>query len=291
MVLVLLAISSVCWSAQSQSDHNSQFRKNPDLAVVEQARENLSQKHDRTGAVKLLLEAIEDEKVVSKKQELIKEVQRISKIFISNEGQKQFELAESLRYSGQGAYLSKYQEALKTEGPNVVVLLGQALGYLGMKNCKFAKEVLDEIASINPFWEEAKLLRDRTEVCLGQPKSEGQTKVEAESPKELALYKKIMLAQRAFNEGQLQSSLKWAREAITSDPSFPMGYFWAWRAITKEEDVKEGELVGLDEAQNYLAICKGLSPAVKRKYYLEPDICTETESVEDFVKKMESATI
>ncbi len=236
---------------------------------------------DRPAALNVLKEAISVEKVGSRRAELLREQSRLASLFLTNEGQRAYELAESIRYSGQPSFMSKYDEAEKLEGPNWQILVGRGLGHLQQKNCQKALLDLSAAEALDPQREEVAILRAKAEVCDGVPVL-SQTDAKLDTVKNWSLFKKTFLAQRAFEEGRSEEALKMAREISQLDDQFPMGYYWAWQSLKGE--VKQG----MDEGLRYLKLCKNLGAAVRRKYFLEPDLCINTEAVEEFIKKWES---
>ncbi|OFZ13788.1 MAG: hypothetical protein A2Z20_05970 [Bdellovibrionales bacterium RBG_16_40_8] len=247
--------------------------------VIKMAKQKLVE-HRRTEAVDILLSAILDENMVDSKIELQKELYQTITLFMTNEGQRLFELAESIRLSGQLGYQPKYEEAFGHEGKQLNILYGEALGYIKTKNCKKALEIISDIDSINPKSDETTYLRYRAQICSGAAIEE--LKEEAlPKQKNFLPYIKVTLAQKALREEKAEVALSLAREAIFADTNFPMGYYWAWKILKNEENV------GLDEAQRYLALCKVVMPTLRRKYYWEPELCVDTESVEAYIKKVE----
>lgn len=253
--------------------------KGKDNPAITLARQKMAER-DRAGAIQILSEAIQVEKSASRQAQLLKEQHQLATIFFSNEGQRVFELAESIRLSGQQGHLQKYEEALQLEGTNWNVLMGAALGYVNMKNCKKALILLNDAEKINPGRDEVKVLQYRAETCGGEPTTELRD-TEYARIKNLRAYKKVGFAQRALRDEKIEAALRAAREAISADADFPMGYYWAWQTLKNEQNS------GLDEAQKYISFCKSLTPVLRRKYYWEPELCMDTESVDAFLKKSE----
>lgn len=253
-------------------------------AVVSEARDKLVREKNRQAATELLVRSIHSEKGKPEQQELLKELDKLSTVFLSNEGQRLFELAESIRHAGQPGYTVKYEEALKLEDANWSVLLGHALGLLREQNCRAAEEVLNLARKIHPYKSETRLLLFRAQVCREEPLLTIKIVSEASIDKGLILYKWIVLAQKSYVDGRHEEALRYAREAIKTDEKFPTGYYWAWKALSNDTEAKSG----LDEAQRYLSLCKGLSPALRRKYNLEPLLCVDLDAVESYIKKGES---
>ena len=247
-------------------------------AAVTAAREKL-QKRERVAAAKLLRNFINESKAGEGKKKALEELRQVATVFFTNEGQRNFQLAESVRLSGQTGYQSKYEEALKVEGQNSSVLLAEALGLLSMKKCKQAAALVERSLETNPYAQEAQLLLYKAKLCDGQNVEDQMLSI---TDKELLPIWKATQAQKALAEGRGVQATSYAREAIHLDKAYPAGYFWVWSANSGEGEE------GIEEAQKFLSLCKGVTPALRRKYYWDADLCAKTETVEEAVKKAEN---
>jgi hypothetical protein len=249
------------------------------IPAIENARKSLAEKN-RKEATGLLISAIESEKNPAILSELKKELDREATLFFTNEGQRLFELAESIRYSGQAGYMPKYELSLKLEDLNWLILINQSVADIRNKDYALALKTLEQAETINPGKPEANFLKNYAKLCAGEdvPAEELERAIISSA----ASIKKSALSKRALAKGESEMALDRAREAISSDKNYPMGYYWAWQALKKEEDY------GLDEAQRYLRLCKDLTAMQRRKYNLDPELCLDTAGPEEFIKKMEN---
>lgn len=247
--------------------------------AILRAREKLVER-DRLGAAEILVAEIKKEKLLSKTKELSKELDRVTQILFTNEGQKNFELAEAIRFSGQDGALSKYEETLKLEPYHLKTLHMLAVLNLAQKKCDKAKEFVEQAIALDPFKDENKILLQRCSVCKKKPPTQDEEITWKQA--KISFYLRAGEAQAAFDAEKRESAITLSREAIALDPQYPMGYYWAWKSLKLEADV------GLDEAQRYLSLCKAVTPVVRKKYYLEPELCQDIESVEDYLKKAET---
>lgn len=248
--------------------------------IIADAREKLAGRN-RTGAIALLLNAIKHEWTAARRDELEAELKRATEIFMTNEGQRLFELAESSRNGGKLGYLAQYEEALKVETQNSKVLIGYILALMSTRKCKAAGEPLALLENVNPYTEEYKLLKFRFEICTDPKAITAAKEVDLETVHELAIFKKTAKAQAAFLKGQYETALTLARTTTKIDDRFPAPYYWAWKVLARDN-------AGLDEAQRYLSLCKNLSTDARRKYSLEPELCGNTDEVEEFLRDEES---
>ncbi|MCB0349887.1 MAG: hypothetical protein KDD38_01810 [Bdellovibrionales bacterium] len=270
MVKALLFYMAILAAAPANKIHKA----------IDQARQKVLEKN-RKEASQLLLGAIAEEHNEPKKAELKSELVRLSTLFMTNEGQRLFELAESIRFSGETNYMSKYEEALQLEDLNWNILISQSVGWLRQKECMKAKESLQLADEILPDTEEVQILKISVQLCEDPNNVPVQT-FDSLRIKKHELFKRKLKACALVQGGQRESGLAVARDTIAMDSKYPSGYYWAWAAIKDEENV------GLNEAQSYLSLCKELTAAQRRMYALDPELCLDTTSVEKFIKKVES---
>lgn len=241
--------------------------------VIEAARAQVLLRN-RGEALRILREGI----LVAKTPEpLIKELSRTATLFFTNEGQKAYELAESTRHAGRSGYLPKYDEALTLEGDNTLILKSKSLGLLATQNCKEAKALLLEKQEVNPHDAEFKFLIFKADICLS-PKEADTILAKIDNAPAIL---KSAFAQKHFLNGDMSVALQYANEAIKLDSEYPAGYFWAWKVLSAEKSE------GADVGEKYISLCKSISPAVRRKYYLDPDLCHSLTQVQEFLKQAE----
>jgi hypothetical protein len=244
------------------------------------ARELLLQK-DRVAAAQVLQTAIGESKRDGERNELIRELQNIGNLFLTEEGQKSFELAESLLYSAAGGVEGRYEEALTKEPGNVQVLLGLARAKLAKNDCSGASETLADADKINPYSIEKKYLRARTNHCLKLP---AQKKSEATSATgELKRYWLFLQAQSLVDEQKLKEAqallFKDAKEL--QDWNMPEINFLRFKVFASAAPE------AIEFAQKYIDQCKTISASLRRQYKFEPRLCVNASDAEDFVKKNE----
>lgn len=248
--------------------------------VIQQARQKILSR-DRKGAAEILQTAINREKMRPRQQELIEELHKLTALFISDEGQRAFELANAIRFSGQGNYMPKYNEAIKADPDNWSIYFYQALGHLQQKNCKQALVVTELAAAIDPYRGEDSFLKTKIKLCSNDivpPELVARILFSDERK----IHKDVILSQIAATNQRPEEALRYAAQAILADKNFPMGYYWSWSVS------KENESRGLTFAQKYSSLCRGMTSILRQKYYLEPELCLDLDSVENYIKKMEA---
>ena len=91
---------------------------------------------DREGATRLLVREIERATDIVEKDRLLRELNKTSEIFFTNEGQKLYELAESLRFDAKEGYFERYDSALALEKNNTKILKSKSLALIALGRCQ-----------------------------------------------------------------------------------------------------------------------------------------------------------
>lgn len=247
--------------------------------TVQEAREILIKKKDRKEALKLLTRAARQE---ANQAELLREIESIAYVFLTEEGQRTYELAESLLYSGNAASaLSKYEEALAKEPDNVQVLQGLVRARIARGECSAAEETNSKIRELlGEVTGEARYLRERVAYCLKQPLSKN---FENQSLGDLKRHSLLLVAQRLVKEEKLVEAQRILESKDLDNWEMPEVYFWRYKAMGNSSSE------AIEFAQKYLVQCAAITPAVRRKYRLEPRVCEHTAEAEEFVKRSEAA--
>jgi len=277
LFILLLLFDLSCWAIGNGTNNNGAAH-----TFMAQAQESLL-KRERQKAADILSRAISDAKTLSANDRdvLLRELGRVNSLFFTNEGQRNFELAESIRLNGEQGYAPKYEAALLQEDGNFVVLVGQTLAFFANKNCKAAQANIELIGKLYPQSAEYKVLRLKADICLTAPPD---TAVDEKNLENIANKKTIvnaLLAQKYYQQKNYDLALVKARESMRADPLYPSGFYWAWRILEKNENE------GLDEAQTFLGLCKSIDMKLRKKYYLDPELCSGTDQVEEFIRKIE----
>lgn len=247
---------------------------------VARAREKLMQK-DRLAAAKTLLAAINDNKREAERSELLKELKNISGVFLTDDGQKSYEMAESLLYSASPGAEAKYEEALAREPYNLQVLLGLARARMAAGDCAGAEKALTEAENVNPYSPERKLLWARANYCLRKVfrKSDDPQSPELK-PYFLLLQARALVEDQKYREAQ---ALLFKDAKELADWDMPEVYFWRYKSLAA------ASAEAIDHAQKYVDQCKALNSVVRRKFRWEPALCAHDRETEEFIKTNEVA--
>jgi len=254
------------------------FALNPSPNAISDARD-LFLKKERRSAVTLLQMAAKKEKSLKLAEEFNKEALRLAQLFYKNEGQQAYEMAESLRFSGQ-PFLSKYEESLSLEGEHYGILLGLSVGHLAAQNCRKALEMADRAAQFFPARTEVIYLRAQAQECL-ELISDVEASLALLVGNELLPERKVLAARLAIKKANTVEATSHLEQALTADPNFPPAYYWLWRLKSKEDSGAR------EEAEKYILICKAISPDMRRKYLYEANLCVDTSTLQDYLKKQE----
>ena len=235
----------------------------------------------RLSAIKILQAAI----VTAKKQaftaQLQAEITRLSGVFLTNDGQRKFELAESERHSGGSEFLSKYEDALRLEPGNTRVMAGYILGLIAKNDCQKALAIAAKIRLIDPNMPELIYLTFRAQLCANPSALTEKNDADLDSDKALALYRKNVRAQEEYLRGNYEKAAGFARAAMKIDDKFPQSYYWAFKAAQPGGG-------GVDDAERFLYLCKGINAETRRRYNYEPLLCAQADEAEQFVQKTEA---
>jgi hypothetical protein len=175
----------------------------------------------------------------------------------------------------------QYEDALKREPLNSRAMAGYTLALIAAKNCKKALLETAKIEDIDPVLPELKYLKFRTQVCADATQLAEKSEMELDADHFNPLYRKNVRAQEQILLGKPEEALDFARQAMQLDDKFPQAYYWAFKALYKDN-------LGVDEAQRYLYLCKGISSETRRRYTYEPELCMQTDEVEEFMRDEEA---
>lgn len=269
MVLIYLAFY---WGAAWAADGAT--------AAVDQAQA-LALKKNRQEACALLQQSIKDTPAVSKNRpKLAEALNNISKMFFTDKGQKAYEAGQAAMWDSPDLALTHFRTALANEDNNIQVLNNITRVYLMKQDCDPALQNILNARKLNPLNGEAAVLELRAYAC------QKRYEVLREKAKDLpaldkweAAYVDFLLAQDSFQ----QKSFRKAHDSLTriteTEPQFPESYLALARS---------GSEIGKDVEpflQKYISLCKAVTVRERKKYSLEPRLCTGLKEAEDELAK------
>lgn len=249
-------------------------------SVVQEARDQIL-KNNRVMALTSLQKAYREAGGPKLRQDLLKEMDRLSKVFLTEEGQKNFELAESILYSAKSGASERYELALNGEDENLHVLLGLSRSRLTEGNCAAAELALERARKVQPFDSELKLLTYKTVLCAGQTPKAIET--DPIAPKELKPYYDLIRLEILYTQKKLKE-MEGLIEQM-KEVGIPEALYWQFKMHEANPSA------ALVYAERYVDACKGITTLQRRNFRLEPKLCSRVEEVTGFMSKNEGARL
>lgn len=262
------------------------FAQAKELSVL--ALEKLKDQ-DRMGAVKLLNDEIarleSSSEVSESKTQKIRQLKnmslRVSGEFLTEEGQRLFELGKSLAQKTPDQAISRLQQALVIEQNSTLILKQMSRIYLQQKDCKKADESAIRAQKLVSFDSASFVLRMQVKECFGtldlRVLNLGAVKklIPEKNP-----FLDMYFARRLFRMGKLEEG-KHNLDAIQAEhEDWPDLHYWKWKL-----DPSEGK-IDSDHARKYLKLCKNLSPRLDQKLSRYGQSCLQTEDVAARLKQL-----
>lgn len=235
---------------------------------------------NRSKATLVLREAMLKEKPGTPAyRELSDALKELSARFLTDRGQKLFELGETLSLQNPKGAADRYRDALTVEDKNTQVLLALSIALLAQQKCGEAEKTLMDAVHENPNNWEAQLLLAPTLLCLerGPEVSEQLARMEKIEaiPK---WWLKYFRARYLLSEEQPLAARASLESVRSEEKSFPESYYYLWSA--EKETLPPPLLM----AQKYVGFCKNLSTKARAQFKFEPNLCRETEKVDVWLK-------
>jgi predicted Zn-dependent protease len=241
--------------------------------------QNLVLQQDRKQAQNLLLAALKKEKKPAAIEAVRQSLRDISLAFISDKAQQLYETAAASFFTDTQASLSSLKEAIKIEPENVQVRQLELQHLLKTNQCDSARVELEKWSSLSPHFEELRLIRARSELCLGSFQTAEAHLVSIDKKSALAPFWTSLQMELHFRRGQFQKAIETYNHQAFKE-SLPELIYWRFKAESELKMKPEGT------AQKYLALCKNIGARQRREFLLEPGLCTRVSEVETFLKKV-----
>ncbi len=236
--------------------------------------------NNRSQATLTLREAMQKEKQGAPAyRELADALRELSARFLTDRGQKLFELGETLSLQNPKGAADRYREALSVEDKNAQILLALSVALLAQQKCGDAEKTLADAISENPGFWEAQLLMAPTLLCL-EKGTEFSTQL-ARMEKMDGIPKwwvKYFRARYLLSEEQPLAARALLENVRSEEKSFPESYYLLWSS--EKESLPPPMLM----AQKYVSICKNLSTKMRAQFKYEPNLCRESEKVDVWLK-------
>lgn len=253
----------------------------PDFpASVKQARENLMN-GDRKKALSMINYMITNEENTEKNRELITEGRKLGTFFITESGQKLFELGESMSDTNPPLAEEKYKESLKEEGPNLKILNALSLLKLRGNHCDEARQWNQK--ALDTFDRMIEVQAIAMQVLACEDNFEGISKklegFKEDSPVLQIPVVQLLTARAKIQSGMVKQGLEILRLASETKNAFPDVWYWRWKLDPEEGHIQRTYL------EKYITICKKMTPRLKRKYRESGVVCEKLPEAEKALKK------
>ncbi len=252
-----------------------------------QAARQLFLNGDRRGALQMLAQELARLRPSdSKYKTLATEQAKIATRFLSDTGQKEYELAESMYFAGRKDVHGKYLEALKLEPENGEILESLVLESLHNKECDTAQEYIQMLQRLWTTYPLVDLLNLRLHQCQGLALTEQEVKT-VKNLKATRAFMPTLEAQH-FVEKSVQVTEERASKTITKAPKlkpldgeYPENLYWNFR-VGEVQDEGDPE-----QLKKYIAVCQNLTEAQRRRFRFDPYICEHVNEAQELVKLKE----
>lgn len=253
----------------------------PDLpASIKQARESLMN-GKRKKALSMINYMITSEENTGKNQEFIEEGRRLATFFITENGQKLFELGESMSDTNPLLAEEKYKESLKTEGPNLKILNALSLLKLRSNQCDEARQWNQK--ALDTFDRMVEVQAVALQVMACEDNFEGISKklegYKEDSPVLKIPVVQLLKARAKIQSGMTKEGLEILRLASEGKNTFPDVWYWRWKLDPEQGHIQRTYL------EKYITICKKMTPRLKRKYRESGVVCEKLPEAEKALKK------
>ncbi len=252
----------------------------PTVKSIEKARELLLA-GKREKALSMVNDLIGSEKEAENRQRLLREGQKLATFFITESGQKLFELGESMNETNPELAEEKYRASLNDEGPNLKILNSLSLLKLKEKNCVEASRWNKEALKAFNKMIESQAIGLQIMACNSDFEgiSKKLNEQEVDSPLLKLTVVKILMARSKIQNDQVKEGLEMLREASEVEPSYPELWYWRWKL-----DPEDGYIQGA-YLEKYITICKKMTPRLKRDYRKSSVVCMYISEAEKALKR------
>lgn len=248
------------------------------IQLAERVEELLLDKN-RTRAAEVIKSEIDNKSSTVDRKKAIKLLANTAELFLTEQGQKSFELGESIFYSRKddamvSQAIDKYKEAATSEVGNALVFLSLARAELTIGHCQDAQGYLDKVLEANPFAEGLEPLTVRVHRCQKAMPEKDQKILQA---KPIRLEFVDPLISFYLESEDHKSFLEVVEAAKKLDSQYPTTYYWE----CQEQAKVSKKIAGIKGcAQKFLALCKNMDSAKRKKYNFDPNLCQARQILE-----------
>lgn len=216
------------------------------------------------------------------KSKILTEGHNIAQKFLTDRAQRDFEMANSVRFSGGAGAKELYEKALLAEPDNTEILISMAMLDLVENKCGQAKAKFEEIKSI---WKQHPMLANiqlLIRFCEKVTPSYTEVKAVNTSRQSLRSFDVILEMRALVAAGRGAEALQIGRKLKDENPTYAETYFWMFKAGQVES---EGDP---DLLKKYVSTCQAYTETDRREYRLDPSLCTNTAEAQQVLKTEEA---
>ncbi len=247
------------------------------FSEIIQKAQNLVLQKNRPQALEVLSAGLKNEKPNSAAfKELKKNLNEMSRMFISEKAQQAYEFSLSLKRADPPQAFVKINDALRAEPENFTFLLEAARQNLMKGDCKAALDLGQTVQKIN-FWDdELNLVLAQTKICLNDLVGYATMREAAQVANSVSWLS--LEIERDLKEKNLMKAKEALSQLRKIDKKYPEQHYWAWKIDTEQK------VNNLASAQDYKTECQNMTVAFYRRFALDPRLCTRVPEVEAFIK-------
>ena len=248
--------------------------------AIEKARD-LALKKNRVEAAATLRRALVESNTSAKaRTKLTEALNQISNLFFTDKGQKVFESGQATMWDAPDLALARFRESLALEDQNLQVLNGVARVQILKQDCDGAIQTLQAARKLNPFYAESAVLEMRALVCKNNFEA---FREKAKSAPVMDKWQEQFVQYLHAIDSHQQKSYKKSSDTLSKlaseQPQFPEPH-WVQAKISAELG-KDNE----DSLQKYISLCKAVTARERKRFALEPRMCTNLKEAEDELAK------
>jgi hypothetical protein len=182
---------------------------------------NLSLQKDRSQAVSLLLGALKKEaKKSGAQKELVQVLDQVTKVFISDKAQQQYELGLSLKFTDPNMALSKLSEASRLEPENTSIEMAIAQQQMMLNDCDGAYSRVSKYKELANYLEDWRLLSAQTAICEANFEVYQSFKQVTDLKGPMGIYWLALEAEYFFSHKYCSKRQRFHNSSLKNRPSF-----------------------------------------------------------------------
>lgn len=209
---------------------------------------------------------------------------QVSRMFFTDKGQKSFESGQAIMWDNPDLAMVQFNEAMILEDQNIQLLNNIARVQMIKQDCDGALSTLRNARTLNPHLGESAVLELRALTCkqnfevLRQKLRELPTLSKWEET-----YVQYLTAGELIQQKSLKKALDILSKVVNEQPQFPEAFYLAGKVAN--ELGKDDEIY----FQKYVSLCKAITSRERKRFSLEPRLCSAIKEAEDELAKKKAS--